>query len=728
MVKQNPKKYGIIFLSSYPPRECGLATFTRDLKTACDELLKPTVTTKIIAMDNSEKTLRYPKDVILTIKQDRPEDYTNAARAVNKMSDFQLVNIQHEFGIFGNDYGAKLKYFFEESRKPAITTFHTVLPNPNPKMLDVVKFLAKKSATVIVMTKLSREILMRDYAIDQDKITIIPHGIPTVQFIEKNLKKAPTLATFGLLSRGKGLEYILESLPAVVKKYPNQKYLIIGKTHPNVLKQEGEIYRDSLKKKVKDLKLSKNVRFIDEYLNNSELLKMLKMTDIYLAGSLDPNQAVSGTLSYALGTGCAVISTKFAMAREEVTSEIGLLVDFKKPKEFSTAILKLLDHPKLRAQLSKNAYYRTRHMTWTNVALSYIRSFSRQMPDLANLNKNLPPIKLDHFESLTDKFGMYQFAELHNSNPNFGYTLDDNCRALIAVSEYYLRTKNKNALRLAKIYFAFVKRAYLPKENKFDNYFDKNRKADRKLNEKDSLEDANARAAYALMRISVIKALPEQMRTQAAKMYTPLLANEITSPRAMAFYVKGLCYLPKTAETTRLIKKHCDKLIDLYKRSSSPDWRWFEQSLTYSNSILSSALLLGYRITGIREYFKIGKTSLDFLIGHTFVNKIYIPVGQNGWFQKNGVRAYFDQQPEDTTSMVQTLRTMYSITADIKYRRLMYKAFYWFLGDNILGQFIYDSSTGGSYDGLGQHEVNLNQGAESTVSYLLARLAVYNIN
>jgi hypothetical protein len=474
------------------------------------------------------------------------------------------------------------------------------------------------------------------------------------------------------------------------------------------------------------LGLTAYVRFYDEYLKTEELLKFLNATDIYLATQLDPNQAVSGTLSYALGAGRPVIATAFAQAKEDVTSDVGILVDFKKSTQITEALLQLLGDQSKQFALGKTAYFKTRNMAWPNVAIAYMRTFTAYVPELKVDQKRAPKIKLSHLIKLTDDFGIIQFAQLTEPDLSSGYTIDDNARALVFSVRYYEKMRSVAALRLAKTYLNFLSFVRQP-NGAFENYVNAERKLSHEQNGKENLDDANGRTLYALAVTATAKYLPKRIREKARLMYEQslLVAERFTSPRAKAFYIKSLAlHLKQHANANYLGKliQACNFLMREYKEHGSQEWQWFEPILAYSNATLSEALLTGYTVTGNPDYLKTGKRTLDFLISHTFENNMYIPIGQQGWFKRGGHRHKFDQQPEDTASMIEALKTMYDISKDSHYQRLAHRAFDWFLGDNLLGQIIYDQTTGGCYDGLGEREVNLNEGAESTISYLLSRL------
>lgn len=728
-------KSWIVCLSTFPPRQCGIATFTADLTNAIDQMFGPFVKSKIVAMNFTQvSNFPYSEKVILKINQPRKEDYAIAANKLNKLKEVKLVNIQHEFGIFGGEYGSYLLYFLKKLQKPVVTTLHTVLPSPNDKLKNMVLEITRYSKGIIVMTQSSKEILEKDYGLDSNRIKVIPHGIHRVSYTTSEKAKVGLgfsdnliLSSFGLLNPNKGLEYVIEGLPKVVKKFPNVRFLIAGVTHPIVLEKEGENYRNFLTKKIYKLGLNDNVLFYNTYFDVNSLLRFLESTDIYLSTSLDSNQAVSGTLSYALGSGRPVISTAFAQAKQDITNKVGVLVDFKNPKAFTNAIIKLIDNHKLRQQMGKNAYFRTRHMTWENVAHSYMKYFSEFTPELNLGKRRLPYIKLDHLDKLTDDFGIIQFAKLTEPDISSGYTLDDNARALIAAVLHYKKFKVFSVLKLASIYLNFLYKVAKP-NGYFDNYVNSKRIVDKKRNILENSEDPSARALYALALVSTTEQIPKRFREQAFSLFDQSFQKNIafSSPRAIAFYIKALyCLLSKENDPKILsvLRYYCEQLVTLYEKSASSEWEWFEHYLTYSNAVLPEALILGYKITGERRYLEVAEKTFSFLIKHTFKDNMYIPVGQCGWFPKEGIRQYFDQQPEDTTTTAQALNTMFKITNKKHYKELANIAFNWFLGDNVLGQVVYDRTTGGCYDGVGEKFINLNQGAESTISYLFARLS-----
>ena len=725
------KSNWILYVATFPPRECGIATFTKDLITAMDKKFSPNIKSKILVMNNNDINIyKNNEDVLFGIIENDISAYKKAAGKVNEIDAIKLINIQHEFGIFGGEYGDYLIKFLDNVKKPVIISFHTVIPNPDDKLKKIVRQLAKKSLCLVVMTKSGIDILRKDYNI-KTEILFIPHGTPTTSFDENTKLKSAMgfsdkilLTSFGLINPRKGCEYVIESIIKVITKYPNILYLIVGETHPLVRKKEGEKYRAFLERKVKEFDLEKHVKFINRYLTLEEIVKLLLATDIYISSNLDPNQIVSGTLAYAIACSKAIISTPFIYAKDLITPERGILVKFRDPNSYTKALIKILSNPNVKEEMEKNNYSFSRSMIWSNVAISYYNAFKQVIPDLENWRMSCPEIKFDHIMNLTDDFGIIQFANYSKPDKLSGYTLDDNARALLACALYYNFYKDNTKLKLMRIYLNFVKYVQT-NENKLYNFVN----YERVVNLEDWSEDAHGRAIWALGYLIAIKSIPKELRIKAELIFEDAkkAVDKIKSPRAISFILIGLCNynLIKKSEVRR-IKKLADYLVRLYEDSNHGEWNWFENYLTYSNSKLPEALFFCYKTTKNEKYLTIAKESLDFLISVTFKDGIFAPIGQNRWYHNNSHRAHFDQQPVDTASMVQTLIVAYETTKDNKYRKLAIDTFYWFLGKNSLNQEVYNDLTGGCHDGIGEHSLNMNQGAESTISYLLARFSIHS--
>lgn len=616
-------------------------------------------------------------------------------------------------------------------KKPMLVTLHTTLPNPSPEMKSVTRKIIELASTIVVLTQKSKEITENLYPESLGKVFVIPHGIhPSIFSDPKKLKNKLeldnqiVLTTFGLLSRGKGIEYALQALPKVIKKYPSVLYLILGETHPVIRRNEGEKYRLELAKLVSKLNLEKHVKFYDQYLSLPDLFEFLKATDIYISTSINPNQAVSGTLSYALGIGLAVVSTEFAQAKEIVTPKTGKLVPIKDSAALSLALLDLLSDEKRLKQMHLNAFEMTRPMLWSNVADKYTKLLTRLV---------IPATKLTHLHTMTDDFGIFQFATLTSPNKEFGYTLDDNARALIVCSWLIKQTYTKELEVLLRLYLTFIKKCQL-KDGSFANYIGFKDKCPTPQNNKEDLQDSQTRALWALSETIVNRTLADDIRSEAKKMLllNLKLGTKLTHLRAKSFAIKSfalvLPFLPeKQDELLSYIKDYADSLITALKNNSVKSWQWFESDLNYNNALLSESLLIAGNILKNDEYKSKGLISLQFLISKTF-SETYMPIGHSQWYKNKEKRSNYDQQPEDPASMILALVSAYNYTGDKQYKKLADKCFSWFLGNNSLKKALYDYKNGGCYDGLHPDRVNLNQGAESLISYLMSSFTMSQLH
>lgn len=725
------KNSKICFLSNFPPKECGIATFTQDLISSLNKKFNPKVKSRVIALNEESNLYNYDSRVVMQMNKDYLEDYINIAKRVNRSEKIKLVCIQHEFGIFGGEYGSYIIPFLETIKKPVVITFHSVLPNPNNLRKNVVKFIGEKSAAIIVMAESAVDILNRDYGINKNKIYVVRHGIPDTPFkpVEPYKKKLRlenkiVLSTFGLLSRGKGIEYMIKALPYLIKKHPNLLYIIIGETHPTIRKREGEEYRNSLISLVEKLKLQNNVKFYNKYLDLNEIIEYLLATDIYVCTNLEKNQIVSGTLSYALGCGKAIVSTPNIYAEEVLDNERGILAEFQDPKSFANAIEKLLSNDELKKRIEQNAYAFGRSMIWQNVASGYLSIFNKVVKLREETTEKYPTVKLNHLRNLTDNTGCIQFAKLSVPDKSSGYTVDDNSRALIVSTIHDKLYDSEISKELSNVYLDFLEKVQ-GKEGKFNDMEYENK------NLIPSSEDSTGRTIWALgyfINNSKDNELIEKAKKMFNKSYN--LISEDSSPRAKAFSVIGLYhYYQKYKEENILLKiiSLVDTLVESYKREATEEWSWFEGYLTYSNSKIPEMLFLAYNLTKNKEYLDIAEKSLNFLTNLVFFKDELSPIGQNGWYSRHGTRSFFDQQPIDASSMVQTYLIAHAITQNKKYYNNAVLAFNWFLGKNHLKQMIYNEVTGGCHDGLSKYSINLNQGAESTIEYLISRLMLEEI-
>ncbi|MEC4049918.1 glycosyltransferase [Flavobacterium sp. SUN046] len=728
----------LVFISSYPPRECGIATYTQDLKNAIQEKFGHSFSLKVCALESKKSDFNYPDEVKYVLQTQDADQYSQLTDTMNADKNIKMIFLQHEFGLFGGEYGKYLLKFMSHLKSPISTTFHSVIPNPNKELKKVVRKIVDLSDRVIVMTNTSAYILKRDYGIAERKIVVIAHGTHLVSSLNDTHKRSRVhladrivLSTFGLLNEGKSIETALDALPEIIAHFPNVIYLIIGKTHPEVVKNDGEKYRDFLYEKVLTLNLQNNVRFINRYLSLDELMEHLQRTDLYLFTSKDPNQAVSGTLAYAMACGCPILSTPIPHAKELLYGA-GLNFDFQNSKQLAEAAIKLLYNPEMLDGMRLNALHKINPTAWQNSAIAHIELIqNNSSKKTVPLKYEIPKISLDHIKKMTTSKGMLQFAAIATPDLESGYTLDDNARALIALTKHYELTGAIEDLDLISIYLDFI--VFCQQYNSaFLNYVDIEGNFMQK-NSAENLEDANGRAIWALGELISREDIINEKIIQKAKATLEKTLKNITkfkSPRAIAFSIKGLYFYNLNSDSyriRRLIAKLADDLVSKYCSLSEQDWKWYEDYLTYANSVLPEAMLYASLSTGNELYKSIAKTSLDFLLSIIFKNNQIKVVSNQGWHLKGKSVNHFGEQPIDVAYTILALDLFYRTFNDKDYIDKMNVAFEWFLGRNHLHQIVYNPKTGGCYDGLEENHINLNQGAESTISYLMARLVFEQI-
>ncbi|MGM1057111.1 MAG: glycosyltransferase [Bacteroidota bacterium] len=724
------KNSRILFMSSFPPTECGIATFTTDIINAVSQKFSQAFT--CIKCD-LKKGLKTGSTAEYVLNPTVREEYTKIAQELNLDKTIKLIHIQHEFGLFGGSYGDYLFDFLNVINKPVVFTFHTVLSNPNEELKAVVKSLASHAIAITVMTHRSAEILQEEYDVDPEMIEYIPHGTHLVKWAKGEKLKEKygfsgkiLLSTFGLLSSGKSIETALYALPEMVEKFPNVFYLIIGKTHPNNIQNTRDHYREYLEELVNVLGISDYVMFIDRYVELQELLELLQATDIYLFTSKDPNQAVSGTFAYAMSCACPIIATSIPHTREILTKDLGYIINIGDSKQLANAGLKLLSNKKLRERMSFNAFQNTSAASWENIATRHVKLYHKLLKIKDQITYDYPPIKLRHFNKLTTKRGMIQFSKICIPDISSGYTLDDNARALIALCMHFESFNDNRVLNNMKIYLDFIERCQTP-QGTFVNYIDEYNQVHIK-NDYVNLEDSNARAVWALGTVISLKnLLPEELTNKALSCMVkcdPWIAG-VLSPRAIGFTIKGLYnYLQVKQEDhfSRHIENLAANLITRYDINREKDWQWYEENLTYANSILPESLLYAYLVTGNEAYKKTALESFDFLLSKMFVNEDFRVISNRGWYKKGTEPNRYGEQPIDVFCIINSLDIFYKTFKIEAYKDLMKRAFNWFLGENHLSQIVYNPLTGGCRDGVEEKNVNINQGAESTVCYLMARI------
>ncbi len=736
----------ILFLTSYPPRQCGIATYTQDLLKALNSKFGNSFSLQVCALESGKHNLSYPEEVKFVLDTHDPKQFEELANAINNDDNLHQVFIQHEFGLFqdrGNDFFMQFLYTLS---KPVVLIFHTVLPQPTEILKEKVRRMGEGCVSIVVMTQNAAQILEEDYGLNKQKIEVIEHGTHLIPHFDSEvlkekmgLKGRIVLSTFGLLSSGKGIETTLNALPSIIQLNPEVVFLILGKTHPGIIQSEGEKYREMLKAKVKTLSLQDHVIFINEYLPLQKLLEYLQLTDIYLFTSRDPHQAVSGTFAYAMSCGCPIISTPIPHAKEVLKENTGIIIDFQDSNQLAEGVNHLLNDEYLIKNFNSNVLHRIAPTAWENAAIAHallIEKVSSNSPKLIGLKESrkieltytLPPLNLKHLKKMTTDFGIIQFAKINQPDIESGYTLDDNARALIVMCMHYELTGNPEDLKYIKIYLEFIQFCQQP-EGDFLNYLDEQRQFTTQ-NQATNLADANGRAIWALgfliskcsdmIGISVVAVEKNLM------LALPYI-EEIHSTRAMAFTIKGLYYantVLKSEKISDIIKLLANRMLQMFRHESEENWFWFESYLTYANSVLPEALLCAWQDSKEVIYKETAKKAFDFLLSLTFQEDKIRVISNRTWLHRGEETGTHGEQPIDVAYTILATCRFWEVFGDDSYSHKIKMAFNWFLGDNQIHQIIYNPCTGGCYDGLEEHHVNLNQGAESTLSYLMARLSI----
>lgn len=733
----------IAFIGNYLPRQCGIATFTTDLTEAIAAAYGDS-TCIAIPVNDVESGYAYPPRVRFELTEKDIDSYHRAADFLN-VNNVDLVCLQHEYGIFGGRAGSHILALLRELRMPVVTTLHTILREPDPDQRRVLEQVAALSDRLVVMSERGAEFLQEVYGVPTDKIDFIPHGIPDVPFVDPSFHKdlfgvegKIVLLSFGLLSANKGIETVIAALPAILEKHPNVVYMIVGATHPHVIRNEGETYRLSLQWLAREKGVEGQVIFYNRFVTLDELVEFIGAADIYITPYHDAAQIVSGTLAYTLGAGKAIVSTPYWYAEEMLGEERGALVPFRDPAALADQVIQLLDNEAQRHAMRKRAYMFGRSMIWSQVAQRYMETFERARVERRHFTPSgfavqaldkrlgeLPPLKLDHLRHMTDETGILQHAFFTVPNYGEGYTTDDNARALM-VTTLMQELGDGQVFEFAHRYLAFVWYAFNPETGHFRNFMD----YQRNWLEDAGSDDSHGRALWALgtaLGRSTTPALP----SIAGRLFEQALPAilETTSPRAWAFALIGIHeYLKRFAGdrmASQVREELAGRLLSLYSDNSSKEWRWYEQELSYCNAALPHAMLVSGQMIPNAEIARAGIESLCWLAELQRpggMGSHFVPIGSNGFYKRDGERARFDQQPVEVQATVSACLEAYRVTGDRQWRKEAQRAFEWFLGRNDLHVPIYDPTTGGCRDGLHPDRVNENQGAESMLAFLQSLL------
>jgi glycosyltransferase involved in cell wall biosynthesis len=738
-VKSTEADFPIAFFGTYPPRRCGIATFTRDLAEAITTAGEGRFPTTLAVTDPGGR-YEYPVNVQYEIRQEVKGDYARAAEFVN-YTDVRLVSIQHEHGIFGGDEGTYILDFVTGLRAPVIATLHTVLKHPTESQRAIVQGLALQCAGIVVMSKVAMDLLGSSYGVQGPKIHVIPHGIPEMEPRDQERLKARfgvagqrMLLTFGLLGPNKGIETVIRALPAVIAAFPDLVYFVVGPTHPTILRRHGEAYRTTLEAEAERLGVREHVIFQDRFVTAEELCNYLQAADIFVSPYQNEAQVTSGALSYAMGAGAAAVSTPYWHAQELLAAGRGSLFPFGDSDALSRILMSLLHSPAELERVRSSAYEFTRSMVWPRIGEAYLELGRRVMTETPRIHarptptraSSLPELRLDHLLRMTDDTGIIQHATYSVPARQTGYCVDDNARALIVALQADRLCSSPETKRLVTTYLSYL---YCAQTN--DGGFKNLMSYDRTFDSDPGSEDCVGRAIWALG-TAVRLVTDDGCRLLAREMFEQALTTTMDYDlRGTAFTMLGLASFleaePTAATARATLSGLADKLVRWYQQEATDDWRWFEQTLTYDNALIPLALFKAFAVTGEPGSLRVAREALDFLEEVCFKDGQLVLVGNAGWHRRGGTKPDADEQPIDAAAFVLAFRGAYLATGDHRYLSRMHESFAWFLGANRLGLPLYDFITAGCRDGLGATQPNQNEGAESTICFLLSLLEMLEL-
>jgi len=728
------------FIGNSLPRRCGIATFTNDLQQAIAQS-HPSAETAIVAMNDGGQSYDYPPIVRVQVDDGKLQDYVRAADVLNA-EQFDVVSLQHEFGIFGGDAGANVLALLSRLNMPVVTTLHTVLSEPTPIQRRVLSDVAGISSKVVVMVEKARDLLVSAYDVRAGKIEVIPHGIPDVPYSSPDAAKLklgfdgrPVILTFGLLSPNKGIEVMIDAMPAVLRVAPAAVYVVLGATHPNLVRSQGEAYRENLVARARALGVENHVFFLDRFVDLATLLDFISMCDVYVTPYRNEAQMTSGTLAYSFGLGKAVVSTPYWHARDLLSDGRGVLVPFNDVATIGAEVAGLLTDHTRRESMRERAYASSRAMTWARTAERHIRLFESvrgaarpavravRAESLSPMRSASPPaIQLGHLCLMCDDTGLFQHAIQIIPDRSHGYCVDDNARALMLASALNGPGERPMADELVGRFAAFVQHAWNPEEKRFRNFMG----FDRRWTEEVGSEDSHGRAIWALGECARNDSNAGRKKWAASLFLTALpAARSFSSPRSWAFTLLGINSYAEATDldsgSRELRHQLAERLMGILSAVESRQWVWFEKGLSYDNARLPQALIVTGLSTSVPSYVNAGLRSLRWLMTQqTTEGGLFRPVGSQSFGDELSPPRAFDQQPLEATASIAACCAAWRADSDMKWRSDALRAFAWFTGSNDLSTSLIDVESGSCCDGLHPDRPNENRGGESLVSYLLA--------
>lgn len=741
------KPLKVAFISTYPPRRCGIATYTADLTDNFRKIYSEGQSNgeqnyfEVIALNNTPQGYQYDREVSFHIRDQHRGDYQRAADFIN-VSPIDVVCLQHEFGIFGGEDGSYIIHLLRSLKKPVVTTFHTILAEPTPGQKKTFTRICELSTLVVVQAQMAVRLLEQVYDVPASKIVMIPHGAPDVPFLDSSFYKdrfqaegRTLLLTFGLLGPNKGIEYAIAALEKVAAKYPEVLYIVLGATHPEIKRRYGEQYRHQLEQLVREKGLQKQITFYNQYVSLERLIEFLVATDIYLTPYVNKDQITSGTLAYALACGKVIVSTPYWYAQELLADGRGCLVPFRDSEALADKLIELLGDEAMRSRMRKLSYQYGRKMIWREVARNYAAAFEKALLEYSSVGKKsvqslavtesavLPEIRLNHLRAMTDDTGLFQHALYTVPNRGHGYCIDDNARALIVTVMNWRLFKDEQICPLFRTYLSFLLDAYNRDAGRMRNFLS----YQRRWQEEVGSEDSHGRSIWALG-YTIAYPPDDSLLGLITRLFKQLLlpVDSFVSPRAWAFTIIGALYYLKRfggdPEVRKLLVNLSGQLCQQFSEYATEEWFWLEEIVTYDNARIPQALIGAGSYLQEQQILQTGLCALNWLISiqtNPAGGQLSL-VGNNGWYRCGGEKAPFDQQPLDAAAMVAACTQAYLATGEPRWQIAMDWSFNWFFGNNDTHQTLYDFSSGGCYDGLMPGGVNMNQGGESTLSLLLA--------